>query len=321
MSLSEAKVVVDSLHRKLPTVVVVGSTMMDMITYIDTVPESGETLIGDSFALGFGGKGANQSVMAARMGANVYMVNTLGDDVFGDSTLKNFQDQGINTTFVARTAGASGVAPIWVEKDGSNRIICVPGSNNAMTPAQATHAIESIKDIDIVIGQLEIPQEVTAAAFRAAQARGIITILNPAPFAPLSAELLAASDWVAPNEHEFAAMHPRNLSPNSDETIRDLAKLLGKRILVTLGELGAVFTTKSGEITRIPSPKVQAIDTTGAGDSFVGSFAFGLASGMPEELAVKLGCACASQSVTRRGTQSSYSSKEEAQEIIKGITN
>ncbi|MSZ63026.1 MAG: ribokinase [Actinobacteria bacterium] len=321
MSLSEAKVVVDSLHRKLPTVVVVGSTMMDMITYIDTVPESGETLIGDSFALGFGGKGANQSVMAARMGANVYMVNTLGDDVFGDSTLKNFQDQGINTTFVARTAGASGVAPIWVEKDGSNRIICVPGSNNAMTPAQATHAIESIKDIDIVIGQLEIPQEVTAAAFRAAQARGIITILNPAPFAPLSAELLAASDWVAPNEHEFAAMHPRNLSPNSDETIRDLAKLLGKRILVTLGELGAVFTTKSGEITRIPSPKVQAIDTTGAGDSFVGSFAFGLASGMSEELAVKLGCACASKSVTRRGTQSSYSSKEEAQEIIKGITN
>lgn len=312
---------VDSLHRKLPTVVVVGSTMMDMITYIDTVPESGETLIGDSFALGFGGKGANQSVMAARMGANVYMVNTLGDDVFGDSTLKNFQDQGINTTFVARTAGASGVAPIWVEKDGSNRIICVPGSNNAMTPAQATHAIESIKDIDIVIGQLEIPQEVTAAAFRAAQARGIITILNPAPFAPLSAELLAASDWVAPNEHEFAAMHPRNLSPNSDETIRDLAKLLGKRILVTLGELGAVFTTKSGEITRIPSPKVHAIDTTGAGDSFVGSFAFGLASGMPEELAVKLGCACASKSVTRRGTQSSYSSKEEAQEIIKGITN
>ena len=312
---------VDSLHRKLPTVVVVGSTMMDMITYIDTVPESGETLIGDSFALGFGGKGANQSVMAARMGANVYMVNTLGDDVFGDSTLKNFQDQGINTTFVARTAGASGVAPIWVEKDGSNRIICVPGSNNAMTPAQATHAIESIKDIDIVIGQLEIPQEVTAAAFRAAQARGIITILNPAPFAPLSAELLAACDWIAPNEHEFAAMHPRNLSPNSDETIRDLAKLLGKRILVTLGELGAVFTTKSGEITRIPSPKVHAIDTTGAGDSFVGSFAFGLASGMPEELAVKLGCACASKSVTRRGTQSSYSSKEEAQEIIKGITN
>jgi ribokinase len=116
-------------------------------------------------------------------------------------------------------------------------------------------------------------------------------------------------------------MHPRNLSPNSDETIRDLAKLLGKRILVTLGELGAVFTTKSGEITRIPSPKVHAIDTTGAGDSFVGSFAFGLASGMPEELAVKLGCACASKSVTRRGTQSSYSSKEEAQEIIKGITN
>jgi len=324
-SRSEAKVVVDSLHRnlptKLPTIVVVGSTMMDMITYINKVPESGQTFIGDSFALGFGGKGANQSIMASRMGANVFMVNTLGDDLFGDSTLKNFQDQGINTSFVERTKGASGVAPIWVEKDGSNRIICVPGSNNAMTPAQATHAIETIKEIDIVIGQLEIPQEVTAAGFRAAQARGIITILNPAPFAPLSTDLLAASDWIAPNEHEFAAMHPRNLSPDSDETIRDLAKLLGKRILVTLGESGAVFTTGTGEIVRIPSPKVDAIDTTGAGDSFVGAFAYGLASGMPEELAVKLGCACASKSVTRRGTQSSYSSKEEAQKIILEITN
>lgn len=325
MSLSEAKVVVDSLHSKfptnLPTIVVVGSTMMDMITYIDKVPESGETFIGDTFALGFGGKGANQSVMASRMGANVYMVNTLGDDLFGDSTLKNFQDQGINTTFVARSAGASGVAPIWVEKDGSNRIICVPGSNNAMTPLQATHAIESIKDIDVVIGQLEIPQEVTAAAFRAAQRKGIVTILNPAPFAPLSAELLAASDWIAPNEHEFAAMDPQKRSPDNDETIRDLAKTLGKRILVTLGELGAAFTAPSGEIVRIPSPKVNAIDTTGAGDSFVGAFAYGLASGLSEELAVKLGCACASASVTRRGTQSSYSSKEEAQAIIKRVTS
>ena len=305
----------------LPTIVVVGSTMMDMITYIDKVPESGETLIGDSFALGFGGKGANQSVMASRMGANVFMVNTLGDDLFGDSTLKNFQDQGIDTSFIERTKGASGVAPIWVEKDGSNRIICVPGSNNLMTAEQAVRAIESIADIDIVIGQLEIPQEVTAAAFRAAQKKGITTILNPAPFAPLSAELLTASDWIAPNEHEFAAMDPQKRSPDSDEIIGDLARLLGKRILVTLGELGAAFTGATGQIVRIPSPKVNAIDTTGAGDSFVGAFAYGLASGMPEELAVKLGCACASKSVTRRGTQSSYSSKEEAQAIIQAVTN
>ena len=325
MSPLEGKVMVDTLHsnfpKNLPTIVVVGSTMMDMITYIDKVPESGETLIGDSFALGFGGKGANQSVMASRMGANVFMVNTLGDDLFGDSTLKNFQDQGIDTSFIERTKGASGVAPIWVEKDGSNRIICVPGSNNAMTPEQGVRAIESISNIDIVIGQLEIPQEVTAAAFRAAQKKGIITILNPAPFAPLSAELLAASDWIAPNEHEFAAMDPQKRSPDSDEIIGDLARLLGKRILVTLGELGAAFTGATGQIVRIPSPKVNAIDTTGAGDSFVGAFAYGLASGMPEELAVKLGCACASKSVTRRGTQSSYSSKEEAQAIIQAVTN
>ena len=120
-----------------PHVVVVGSTMIDMVAYVKKVPHAGETVIGDSFALGFGGKGANQAVMARRLNATVSMVNTLGDDVFGDTTLTNFQEQGIDATFVARAPGASGVAPIWVEPDGTNRIICVPGANNAMTPAQA----------------------------------------------------------------------------------------------------------------------------------------------------------------------------------------
>ena len=116
-------------------VVVVGSTMIDMVAYTKKVPNAGETVVGDSFALGFGGKGANQAVMARRLGATVSMVNTLGNDVFGDTTLSNFLEQGIDVTFVSRTSGASGVAPIWVEPDGSNRIICVPGANNAMTPA------------------------------------------------------------------------------------------------------------------------------------------------------------------------------------------
>ena len=144
-----------------PHVEVVGSTMIDMVAYAKKVPQAGETVIGDSFALGFGGKGANQAVMARRLNATVSMVNTLGDDVFGDTTLRNFQEQGIDITFVSRAPGASGVAPIWVEPDGTNRIICVPGANNAMTPAQAKSALETLKGYQIVIGQLEIPQEVT----------------------------------------------------------------------------------------------------------------------------------------------------------------
>lgn len=304
---------------KQPHVVVVGSTMIDMVAYVKKVPNAGETVIGDSFALGFGGKGANQAVMARRLGATVSMVNTLGDDVFGDTTLRNFQEQGIDTTFVSRSPGASGVAPIWVEPDGTNRIICVPGANNAMTPVQAQSALESLNGYQVVIGQLEIPQEVTVQAFRTARENGAVTILNPAPFAPISQELIEVSDWIIPNESEFAGMHPQGLQPTSDQIILELATTLKTRFAVTLGENGAAFTTLAGKIHRVSAPKVTARDTTGAGDAFVGAFSVGLALGMSEEQAISLGCACASDSVTRLGTQSSYPTPAQAQSILQTI--
>jgi ribokinase len=302
-----------------PHVVVVGSTMIDMVAYVNKVPNAGETVIGNSFALGFGGKGANQAVMARRLGATVSMVNTLGDDVFGDTTLSNFQEQGIDVTFVSRAPGASGVAPIWVEPDGTNRIICVPGANNAMTPAEAKSALESLQGYQIVIGQLEIPQEVTIEAFKTARKFGAITILNPAPFAPINPGLIAVSDWIIPNESEFAGMHPQGLEPTSDEIILQLAATLNTRFAVTLGEKGAAFTTRDGKVHRVSAPVVTAIDTTGAGDAFVGSFSVGLALGMAEEQAIALGCVCASDSVTRLGTQSSYPTPQQAQEILRTI--
>ncbi|MBC7463722.1 MAG: ribokinase [Actinobacteria bacterium] len=295
---------------------VVGSSNIDMIAYAQRLPEKGETVYGDSFALGFGGKGANQAVMSSRLGANVHMVNTLGDDVFGETTIANYHEQGIDTSYIARVAGSSGVAPIWVEPDGTNRIIIVPGANNAMTPAQGVNAINTIADIDVVIGQLEIPQAVTAAAFAAAQARGIPTILNPAPYVPLIAELLAASDWIMPNESEFAAFHPRNLLPESDEIIQELANHLHKKLVVTLGAAGAAWCSPQGQVQRVAAPKVVAIDSTGAGDAFVGAFAYGIAAGMEEITAINLGCLCASDSVTRKGTQSSYPTKEQASALI-----
>ncbi len=293
--------------------------MIDMVAYTDRVPEAGETIIGNNFVTGFGGKGANQAVMAKRFGGAVSMVNTLGNDVFGDSVLKNFHDQGVDTTYIARTEGASGVAPIWVEADGTNRIIVIPGANNAMTKAQAKSALEGLKSYQIVIGQLEIPQEVTAQGFISAHEKGAITILNPAPFAPISPELIAVSDWIIPNETEFAGMHPQGLEPTSDEIILELAATLKTRFAVTLGDKGAALTTLDGKVVRVSAPKVKAIDTTGAGDAFVGSFAYALSIGLPEAAALALGCACASDSVTRLGTQSSYPTPEQAAEILASI--
>jgi ribokinase len=244
------------------------------------------------------------------------MVNTVGEDVFGDSTIENFAKQGINVDFVRRAAGASGVAPIWVEPDGSNRILIVPGANNLMTIEQAQSAIKSLPKISVVVGQLEIPQEVTTAAFAEARKLGITTILNPAPYSPITPELLAVSDWVMPNESEFAAMHPKGLDPTSDEIIAELAKNCKTRFAVTLGEAGAAFTTLDGEVHRVSAPKVKAIDTTGAGDALVGAFAVGLALGLSDEGAIKLGCVCASDSVTRLGTQSSYPPQEWVTQIF-----
>jgi ribokinase len=297
-------------------IVVVGSTMMDMITYTRKIPGAGETVIGDNFIMGFGGKGANQATMARRFGVKVSMVNTLGDDVFGDSTLRNFETQGINTDFVTRVAGSSGVAPIWVEPNGTNRIICVPGANNAMTKQQAHTAITNLNNISVVIGQLEIPQDVTVAAFAAARSLGITTILNPAPFAAISPELLALSDWIIPNETEFASMHPLGLQPTDDEIIGEFAKSLQCHFAVTLGAAGAAFTTFEGKVIRVPAPNVKAIDTTGAGDAFVGAFAVGLAIELEDHAAIQLGIECASDSVTRLGTQSSYPTPDRATELL-----
>jgi ribokinase len=293
--------------------------MIDMIAYAGRLPEGGETVQGDTFALGFGGKGANQAVMARRCGAHVTMVNTLGDDVFGDTTLKNFADEGVDTQFISRTAGASGVAPIWVEPSGRNRIICVPGANSAMTVEQVESALKQLPDIDVLIGQLEIPQEVTAAAFRRAQERAIPTILNPAPFAPITRELMSASDWIIPNESEFAALHPEGLPPTSDAIIEGFAQSINKRLLVTLGEAGAAYSDRGAPTVRVSAPVVKVVDTTGAGDSFVGAFAFALASGFGETEAIRLGSLCASMGVTRFGTQSSYPTVVEAAELIRSI--
>lgn len=290
---------------------VVGSTMIDMIAYAERVPGPGETVIGQRFQMGFGGKGANQSVMARRLGAEVGIINCLGTDIFGDQTIENFQSLGIDTRFVTRTSEvSSGVAPIWVEPNGTNRIICVPGANFAMGPEESGAAVRQAERVDLVLGQFEMLQETTAGAFRAARERGVTTVLNPAPAATPIPELLEQTDWLVPNEHEFADISAPFLGRRGDamrpQDVADLARALNLRLLVTIGEKGAALCRAGGEVEYIAPPMVQAVDTTGAGDAFVGAFCFGLAGAMPEEEAVRLGCACAALSVTKPGTQRSF---------------
>ncbi len=296
-----------------PRIVVVGSTMIDLIAYTPRIPSAGETLVGERFDMGFGGKGANQAVMARLLGADVAMVNALGDDLYGDTTLQNFAAYGIDTTHVRRVAGSSGVAPIWVEPDGTNRIIIVPGANQEMTAEQATSAVESFDEVAVVLGQLEIPKPVTAAAFRTARQRGAITVLNPAPADTLDPDLLTATDWLVPNEGEFAAL--AGAEP-TDDALASFAEQAGVRLVVTLGADGAALVADTGEVLRIPAETVSAVDTTGAGDAFVGAFAYGLAAGLGEERALRLGLRCATDSVTRPGTQASFPSEERCRELL-----
>ena len=177
---------------------VVGSSNIDLISKVPRLPVMGETMIGHSFHLGYGGKGANQAVMAARLGAQVTMVTKLGRDVFGEGTLKNYREQGIDTTFVLfDEALSSGVAPIFVNDNAQNFIVIVPGANMALSPADVAAASDVIQGADLLVCQLEIPIETTLEAFRVAKAGNVRTILNPAPAAALPDELLQLADICA----------------------------------------------------------------------------------------------------------------------------
>jgi len=303
-----------------PRIVVVGSTMIDQIAYADRLPGDGETVVGTRYETGFGGKGANQAVMAARFGAEVALVNTLGDDAHGTAYLEKLDSEGIDTRFMRRVAGSSGVAPIWVDSHGTNRIIVVPGANDHVLPEVAAEAVETFRP-DVVVGQFEIPQPTTAAGFAAARQVGATTILNPAPAAAVDPALVAVTDWLVPNEPEFELIAGQSLggSPQDEaRAVRALGDQLAVSLVVTLGGRGALVVPKGARETWVEAPSVDAVDTTGAGDAFMGAFAVGLANGWSAVDAVTLGCAAAADSVTRRGTQTSYPDRAAAVTLLHG---
>lgn len=290
-------------------IAVIGSNMVDLITYIERLPEQGETLEAPDFALGCGGKGANQAVAAAKLGSEVLMVTKVGDDLFADNTLANFRRFGIDTRHVTRAPGrSSGVAPIFVQPDSHNSILIVKGANAALAPADIQAAEADLRDCALIVLQLEIALETVYAAIDCGQRLGIPVLLNPAPaVANLSAAHLARLDYFVPNETELALVS--GLPVRDRETAFAAARVLAARgirhVVVTLGAAGALYVGEEGEFS-LPGQQVAAIDTTGAGDAFIGCFAHGRVQGLGLREAMQRAVAYSALSVTGRGTQTSY---------------
>jgi ribokinase len=294
--------------------------MVDQVARAPRLPAAGETLIGSAFAVCCGGKGSNQAVMAARLGADVTMVVKLGRDALGERTLENYRDQGIRTDFVLFDDELpSGVALIWVnEQTGQNSIICVPGANLALTPADVHSAAATITASSVVVCQNEVPLVASRAALALAKGAGVRTIYNPAPAADVTDELLELCDVVAPNETEAAFM--TGVRTATDDGAAEAADSLRRRgaraVVLTLGQRGALVLDDSG-LTHIAARSVRAVDTTGAGDALVGSLAFYLARGDSLHEAAQKSCLVATQSVLKPGTQTSFPYPHELPEICR----
>ena len=285
-----------------PKVCVVGSANIDQVSYVKRTPNDGETVFGDSYQMGFGGKGANQAVMAGILGAEVYVITCLGSDVYRDMTIENFKNNDVITDYIQTVDGSSGVAPIWVDESGQNRIIVIPGANDLIDGSLAIEALEEIGKPDVLVGQFEIPMNVNEQVFSYAYKNGVETVLNPAPANKPSDILLQNTSWFIPNEIEFEEIYGDIFNENN---LLLFAKNVDTNVVVTLGEKGCAYI-KNNSVKIIKADSVKAIDTTGAGDAFVGAFSFALASKLDIEECLKLALKKATDSVTKKGTQSSY---------------
>jgi len=295
-----------------PHIVVAGSANIDLTTFTDRFPRPGETIFGREFHLGFGGKGANQAVAARLCGARVSMVARVGDDLFGRATIDNFASRGVDASHVLVTPGvSSGVAPIFVDSSGQNRILVVKGANDRLMPGDIDAAAGLLRASDCIVLQLEIPLETVYHTLRFARANGIRTILNPAPGQPIDLAQAAAADYVILNETEAEAligMPVRNLE-EAHQCAQSLAARGLRRVIMTLGENGALAADTAGCRHVLPH-KVEPLDTTGAGDAFIGSFACSISSGYDEAAAIARANVYAALSTLGVGTQTSFASME-----------
>ncbi|WP_065261427.1 ribokinase [Pseudomonas bananamidigenes] len=296
-------------------VVVIGSLNMDLVTRAPRLPRGGETLIGHSFATVSGGKGANQAVAAARLGAQVSMVGCVGDDDYGVQLREALLAERINCQAVSVVENSSGVALIVVDDNSQNAIVIVAGANGSMTPAVIDRFDAVLQAADVIICQLEIPDATVGHALKRGRELGKTVILNPAPASrPLPADWFASIDYLIPNESEAAALSglPVDSLESAEKAASRLISMGAGKVIVTLGALGSLFAD-GNRYQHFPAPKVKAVDTTAAGDTFVGGFAAALASGKTEIEAIRFGQIAAALSVTREGAQPSIPSTSDVQ--------
>lgn len=296
---------------KAPKIVVVGSINIDLVTGSPRFPQPGETLLGTSFNRFMGGKGANQAVAAARLGAEVHMIGAVGGDDFGREALAHLAAEGVHTGRIATLPGlATGMANITVA-EGDNHIIVVPGANFGITPADIEACETLIADADVVLGQLEIPVECVTAAARLARRHSKPFILNPAPAQKLPAQLLEYVSLLTPNAYELAI----SLCLPENTPAEDLIRQAGMPVLMTRGSEGVLYNDESGALHTRRSFKVTPVDTTGAGDTFNGAFAVFFHQGMEE--AVRKANAAAALSVTKAGAQSGMPTAAELEDFLR----
>ncbi|NOY97180.1 MAG: ribokinase [Chlorobi bacterium] len=294
-------------------ILVVGSSNTDMVIQVQKFPVPGETILGGKFFMNPGGKGANQAVAASRLGGLVTFIGKIGDDIFGKQAVQLLEDEGINVDFVgADREQPSGVAMITVDASGENSIVVAPGSNSTLLPADFDRSGEEINGCDIVLMQLEIPIKTVEYIAKKVTALDKKVILNPAPAARLSDDLLKALSIITPNETEAELL--TGIKVRDEASTRQAAlKLKGKGVdivIITLGKNGA-FVLADDFTGQIPAPVVNAVDTTAAGDTFNGALAVGLSEGNTIQDAVQFACNAASISVMRLGAQSSIPSRNE----------
>lgn len=296
-------------------VVVIGSLNMDLVTRAPRLPKGGETLIGESFTTVSGGKGANQAVAAVRLGAQVSMIGCVGNDAYGEALRGALLAEQIDCQAVSTVDGSSGVALIVVDDSSQNSIVIVPGANGALTAETIDRFDSVIRAADVLICQLEVPDASVGHALKRGRELGKTVILNPAPASrPLPSDWYASIDYLIPNESEASALS--GLSVDSLDTAQAAATRLialgAGKVIITLGAQGSLFADGQ-RFEHFPAPVVKAVDTTAAGDTFVGGFAAALAAGNDEAQAIRFGQVAAALSVTRAGAQPSIPALSDVQ--------
>lgn len=300
-------------------ILVIGSLNADLVVRAPRFPLPGETISGEDLVILPGGKGANQAVAAARQGARVAMLGRVGSDSFGPTLLHNLQQNGVDTTYVQTDLSATGAAIIVVDENGQNSIVLSPGANARVTPADVDAF--PLRQVEALLLQFEIPLETVLHAARLGRQNGLRVILNPAPARRFPASLLADVDILVPNESELALLTGQAVTDirSAEAAAKTLLAQGAKTIIVTLGKDGALLATEK-QTSHFPAFPVQVVDTTAAGDAFIGGLAAALLKGASLEEAVRYGNACGALAAAKFGAQPSLPTQAEVEQFLEAFS-